>query len=378
MDFNRETFKIRVNKFLKQLIDKEDDVHLSLNSGKSDFALCFLIHTLFLIGNTEILKNKRLVWINKLEQNIISASTKNLNSKTFQQLLSLTISCLIILDNPKNLIIKNFCLKLIPKNINTYLNKIGADLGRPGSGNLSMFVAIFCIYLMKYYNINLNDKINSWVKFHKNSMNHYGFWSNKKYSNFRYSFFQNGFHQYEIFNYLNFHDFPLENMQKNILNLQDKYGHFSSIPGGTACHDYDAIYFLTYKNKDTNIKNNLNISLEKIANRILNIQHKDGGFAESLFVRPLNLNKFLIQLDHINIKNKDGRNERIQRFFANLRPKNSYIKNHWLDYKLDWNETNIFNTWFKILSLAKIDFYFNNEVKHWNFLNFPGIGYNGK
>ena len=64
MDFNRETFKIRVNKFLKLLIDKEDDVLLSLNSGKSDFALCFLIHTLFLIGNTEILKNKRLVWIN--------------------------------------------------------------------------------------------------------------------------------------------------------------------------------------------------------------------------------------------------------------------------------------------------------------------------
>ncbi len=378
MDFNRDIFKSRVNKFLLELIDKDNDVHLSLASGKSEFALCFMVHTLFLIGNNEILKKKKFVWINKLEKNIISLSEKNINSKTFQQLLSLTISCLIILDNPKNQILKNFCLKLIPTNIDAYLSEIGADIGRPGSGNLSMFIAIFYIYLIKYYNYNYSEKLNSWINFHKKSMNYYGFWSNKNYSNFRYSFFQNGFHQYEIFNYLGFNDFPLENMKRNIINLQDKYGHFSSIPGGTACHDYDAIYFLTYNNNDINIKDELSISLQNIAKRILDIQHQDGGFAESLFVRPINLNNLLIQLNHINIKNKDGRSERIQRFIANLRPKNSYIKNHWLDYRLEWNETNIFNTWFKILSLAKIDFYFNKKVKHWNFLNFPGIGYNGK
>ena len=56
MDFNRDIFKSRVNKFLLELIDKDNDVHLSLASGKSEFALCFMVHTLFLIGNNEILK----------------------------------------------------------------------------------------------------------------------------------------------------------------------------------------------------------------------------------------------------------------------------------------------------------------------------------
>ena len=376
MDYNIENFKNSISNYITKHIDNNNNVSLTKLSSSSPFALCFAIHTLFLVKNIKILKEKENEWINLLENNLITASKYGIYSKSFQQLLTLTISSFIILNNPKNEVVINFSKKLIPKNMNTYLNQIGVHKGLPGSGNMSMFVAIFCIYNQKYYNIDCQNEINSWLLFHKNNLNSYGLWGNVK--NFQYSLFQNGYHQYEIFNYLNYSDIPILQIKNNVLKLQDNYGHFSSIPGGTGCHDYDAIFFLTYKCEEHIQNNIIRDALIKTKKRIIQIQHRDGGYSESLFVRPLNLKNLKRQIEHVKLKNINGRKERISRFIANLRPKNSKLKNHWSNYKRNWNETNIFNTWFKVLTVAKIEKYLDRNNNKWGFLNFPGIGFDNE
>ena len=59
--------------------------------------------------------------------------------------------------------------------------------------------------------------------------------------------FQNGYHQYEIFEYLEFQKVPWIVAAKNTLFMSDRYGHFAPWPGGGACYDYDAIFMLTSK-----------------------------------------------------------------------------------------------------------------------------------
>lgn len=375
MNYDINLFKSKISMYISSLIDEDKNILLSKNSNRSPFALCFAIHTLFLIKEKEILNVNKSMWINLLKKNLINTSKIGTQSKSFQQLLSLTISSLIILGEPKCDTVYNYIKSSIPEDISLYLKGIGSHLGRPGSGNMSMFIMIFFIYLEKYYNESFNKQISYWVKFHIHYINKFGFWGDSK--QFKYSFFQNGYHQYEIFNYLETDNLPILQIKKNILKIQDEYGHFSSVPGGTGCHDYDAVYFLTYvcNNEDNNEK--IAKALGKIRKRIINIQHSNGGFSESLYVRPLNFKNLHKQLKHINFNNRIGRNERLLRFIANLRPKNSNIKNHWSEHKRGWDEANIFNTWFKVLTLAKIEKYLDDN-KDWAFLDFPGIGFSNE
>ena len=72
----------------------------------------------------------------------------------------------------------------------------------------------------------------------------------------------------------------------------------------------------------------------------------------------------------------EGKNERLSRFLALLRPKHNLIKTHWSDKKRSWSESNIFNSWFRMMTLARIEIFNDKEkIKDWNFLNFPGIGF---
>lgn len=366
-------------KFNKEILSIIDSYKISDNSysitydNKKDsyFALLFAIFLSYLSSNFDQVFPNKSKLKEKLLINLETYKKKtNIFEKPYLQLLTLTLSALYILDGSKIDFKENFINNLIDKKINVYeyLKKFKCLDGKPSSGNYAMFIAIVLIYLNDYLGVNKRKEIDQWVTLHLNNVNIFGLWGKNKNL---YSYFQNGYHQYEIFKYLKLDQVPINQASNAVKNLINGDGGFAPYPGGGACYDYDAVFFLTFNDKN---KNFLEKNIYKIFNNFELNYKKNLGFSENVYCRPLNLKNFYKLATH-PIKHYDQNiKEIIFSTISILKNKNRVIKNHWSEKAYYWNKPNLFATWFRIMSIAKLDLNLNNNKK-WKFINFPGIGF---
>jgi hypothetical protein len=109
---------------------------------------------------------------------------------------------------------------------------------------------------------------------------------------------------------------------------------------------------------------------------VVNTQNYDGGFAESLDVRPRNIKNINKLFMHFISRPRQNKFEVLRRIISIQRPKHNRIHTHWTNYSRHWYESNLWDSWFRVLLLARIETYFNAEkFNEWGFINFPGIGY---
>ena len=366
-EFNNEIVQV-INSY------KIGDLSFSMtseNKKESHFALLFAIFLSYLTSNfNRIFDNKEKVK-NKLILNFENYSKFNyLFDKSYLQFLTLTLSALYIIEGEKIDFKEKFIKKIENKEIKVkdFLEKFNCLKGKPSSGNYAMFLAIGLIYLDKFLKIDQKNEINDWVKLHLLNMNSFGLWGKNKnlYSNF-----QNGYHQYEIMKFLNIKNLPINKVSKSVQSLMNKYGGFAPYPGGGACYDYDAIFFLTYENNSINfLKKNMHLILNNFKNNYI----KNVGFSENFYCRPLNYKNLFKLCTHPFINVDQQLDEKILSLVSILRYKNGKIKNHWSENPYFWNKPNIFASWFRTLSIAKIDSRLNLNER-WKFINFPGIGF---
>jgi hypothetical protein len=117
--------------------------------------------------------------------------------------------------------------------------------------------------------------------------------------------------------------------------------------------------------------------LELTANTLLAEQTTAGGFVESLFVRPRSGRNLKLMAGHILAARGRGAlvGERFARTLAVLRPKHDRVHTHWSRYSRRWNEPDLFDSWFRMLSLARIDSALRpGAATQWGFIDYPGIG----
>jgi len=375
MNFN-ET-KYRYNKFIDSCYEEGQGYRLTLNSEVSPYALCFAIFGKHLIGQSKsIEKNSHLFMdlllnnINKYRHECVTAGRLLETDKGYLQLLTFTLSAASIIEGFSNNDYSSHILPLVKnKNIINILENSGVFNGHPGTGNLAMFYAIILIHANKYLNYDTNSLLNCWLEKHIDSMNSNGFWGSKKTK--KYLQFQNGYHQYEIFKYVGT---PIEKIYDAIsfvLSLADEHGHFAPYPGGGGCYDYDAVFILTFLDKCINDKHKN--TLERTLGSIISEQNQDGGFAESQYIRPINLHNLTYMLSHINHK-KSIMHERARYSISLLRAKHNRIHTHWTKYSREWGESDLWDSWFRMLTIAKIDKLIGSNNK-WGFIKYPGIGY---
>ena len=360
--------------FLKSCRVDDYSFRLCPNSEESPYARCFAIFLTNLLKDNSLnknydqLKNAILIAVKKAH------SKKNIQGKEFRQLLAFSLSALSILDKKSPILLNNY----IKEQLNIYnknsLNDLGCLKGSPGSGNHAMFYAIFLIHGQNFINIETKKEQKLWVENHLKTMNKFGFWGES--NNLKHLHFQNGYHQYEILEYLNI-DIPnISEKLKNIKNLQDRMGHFAPYPGGGGCYDYDAIFLLT--SKYINMDANLRSSLLLIYDQLLVEQNEDGGFAEN---KLINRKSFLFyKLACINLFNSLSMpslfKERLRLFLSLHLKKNRRIKTHWTEYSRRWDESNLWDTWFRMLTLARIEIYLDKKkIKNWGMIKYQGIGY---
>ena len=162
-----------------------------------------------------------------------------------------------------------------------------------------------------------------------------------------------------------------------VLFLQDENGHFAPIPGGGGCWDYDAAdilinlgYKKAYRQPD------LKVSLERLLGAILKNQNTDGGFCESR-KRVSSLGR-VFQAHNLNFI-FSGLNPypcyfRLRKTLSKSRKRNSEILTQWSRTGKKWDQSDLWNTWFRCLTIAEIETTLYGSCD-WNFQKFVGLGF---
>jgi len=370
-----QVIKSNYKKFIDSCACKKG-FKLTTRSEVSPYALCFAIFGYHLIRDQKTINYNKERWVSLLIKNLDSERKKYENpddlifSKPYLQLLTFSLSALKILNSIDHSSIKTHIIPLLDYDIEFLLKHKNISSGAPGSGNMAMFWGIILIHAKEILNIDTNSSIRKWVKFHKNSMNQYGFWGSHRSMN--YLMFQNGYHQYEILDYLGLGGSFWTKAAKNVDKLKDNDFRFAPYPGGGGCYDYDALYILTstYSNKkhSNTIRNTfITISMS---------QNLDGGFCESKYIRPRSYKNFKKSFLHFFSRPGENKLEVLKRIISIQRPKHNKIHTHWTRYSREWGESDLWDSWFRVLLLARIEVYFDKtKFKNWGFIDYPGIGF---
>lgn len=360
---------------------KIEDCHYSLtaNNEVSPYATCFALFGLNLINDYNEIKKNKKKWDFVLRDNLDKAFFHTQNKKTeiifdkpYLQLLTFTLSSLSIIGTLNNDPLEKYTSFITKYNMSELLSKSKALDGKGGSGNFAMFYFILFYHLNYFLNYNVDDELIYWRNSHLEAMNKFGFWGNSK--SMSHLQFQNGYHQYEIFKFMKLCDDRFTTAAVNTMKMSDLDGHYAPYIGGGGCYDYDATFmissFLNCKDEITHNK------LSKTLKTLISEQNNDGGFCESKLIRPINMKYFQKFILHILDSKGVARNERVRQFLTLLRPKYDKIQTHWSTNGRHWNQSNLWDSWFRMLTIAKIDLVFNRENKNkWQFIDYPGIGF---
>ncbi len=345
----------------------------------SAYARCFGIFALHLVGESRFLLEQADELSKQIGKDLTSvrrlrtlAGADLAFDKPYLQLLCFSLSALSILRKLADVTLEEHIDPLARRDISEDLKRGGCLIGNPSSGNQAMFIAVINIYAAKWLNFSSLSRMDVWIDSHLSSMNKFGFWG--KGLSMTHSQFQNGYHQYEIFEYLGVENIKLEEAADSVARLVDQKGHFGPYPGGGGCYDYDAIAILTSLNRPEQRYRNL---LERTANALLAEQNADGGFCESRYVRPISLRNLSLIGKHVICN--ESLAIKIERALLCCRlvlPKYGRIHDHWSIYAREWHESDLWDSWFRMLTLARIQLFLdqNSRVK-WGSIDFPGIGY---
>lgn len=369
-----ERLRERAEQFLLLVSEGDDGARLTPNAETTSYALCFRVFLASLLKRLDLLDREACA--TRLIKNIREArraSESALSGKPYRQLLTFTLSALAALNVLDRDPLEDLVLEQLVPDVEAALRAFGALDGVAGAGNQAMFLAIFMIHAGAQLGQDVSAQIAQWGDCHMKAMNRRGFWSRR--SGMTHLEFQNGYHQYEIFEYLGSGLSLLEETKKAVVSVGDSQGHFAPYPGGGGCHDYDAVHILTFH--EQNSSEAVLARLETTALTLLAEQNPDGGFCESKYVAPWTASGFLRHARHVLASpGADALKERARYWLALMRPRNQRIHTHWSQYSRAWHESDLWDTWFRIMAIARVDAFFNPErALEWGFIDFPGIGF---
>ena len=388
---NEMKFRNEVLKWVYSMQTGPTSFRMNEGADSTIFTVCFALFIFDLFGEVGAWMQKdRRIWadyINSFQDKdsgyfIPDNYSGKLNSKPLQQLTTFCLDALDMLgESPRY--DPFIALNQWPtsEDVADYLKKIGCFKGYPTTGNMAMFLGIFLTrkYLRDGDKTD-KDLLETWFNAHEKTQNKStGFWGNSL-SNRYYHGFQNAFHQFVIYNYWD-RAIPLYTKIVDIvLSLQDEDGHFGPIPGGGGCWDYDATDILIncgykkgYREKD------VELALTRLFFAILKNQNNDGGFCESK-ARPSNPIEVFGYLNFIfSDHNLYLTYYRLRATLNVARRGKRMIETHWTRKGREWGQSDLWDTWFRCLTLAEIteSIDFDNPLKHlnWKFHKLIGLGF---
>ena len=297
-----------------------------------------------------------------------------LGGKAYRQLLAFALSALAVLkalpDDPLEELVK----EQLPGSVEQELARHGCLAGKAQSGNQAMFMAVFLLHARDVLDLDIGGRLDEWVRLHLAAINRLGFWgSSGAMTTLQ---FQNGYHQYEILEYLRVSSGKEAATASAVAQMADAQGHFAPYPGGGSCFDYDAVFMLTPEGRVPDEA--VGALLRTTASTLVSEQQADGGFCESLYVRPRSAANLLRTASHVlgGLPNVPATVERVRYALALQCPLHDRIATHWSTYSRRWDESDLWDSWFRMLALARIECAMDPAAaSRWGFIDYPGIGY---
>lgn len=367
--------RVRYREFIDSVREGAASFRLTPQSESSAYALCFAIFGLQLLKDGAALQAHSVVWDAELRGALRAMRLRRQacsvlsRDKPYLQLLTFTLSALAVLGTLRNDPLGEEVASMLPEDIEASLREAGSMHGVPRSGNHAMFLGILLLHARDYLAIDTQARIDTWVALHLAAMNDFGFWGAA--ASMSHLQFQNGYHQYELLEFMEIKEVPWQRAARNVASLADPQGHFAPYPGGGGCYDYDAAFMLS---ADTATIDEHRALLLTTARTILSEQNEDGGFCESQYVRPRSLSNMRRTLQHIAAARGRARWERMRQGATLLRPANDRVHTHWTRYSRKWNESDLWDSWFRMLTVARVDVALNSATD-WGFIDYPGIGF---
>lgn len=365
--------------FVRSLSDNQDGFRFTPVSDSSPFSRVFGVFCSHLLGISDqtmpnqgeiaqAIRDDLLIFKRSREKQ----ATNILLDKHYLQLFSFSLSALSVLSRDAVEALDHEQLLGSSNDLYDAVKVALASPGEPQFGNINMAHGALLLWLLQSGRQQDCGYIDLWVQSHLNKMNDFGFWGAKSVPT--YSQFQNGYHQYEILDYLGVQTDLGGRARVMVAAMMDASGGFSPYVGGGGCYDYDAVYMLTRASGcDESFPSD---PLKLIANYLLDRQNKDGGFGESLHIRPLNLENVTRQVKHV-LSGMPDRQARLKHFLTMLRSKHNRYVTHFSAYQREWGESNLWDTWFRLMALARLEAAIHGDtaLDNWGFINFPGIGF---
>ena len=368
--------------FVKAAEIGKGDFALVHSGSPSLFARATAVFASTLLGCIDELRGDRALLASKLRADLRTyvrdhQASGILTEKAPMQALTLTLSALAALGRLDEDPFDDLIQPMLPVDVPAILDDVSALHGRPQSGNVAMCLAIVLIHARRFLGVDTAAAVETWVDAHLGRMNRFGFWGRDR--GMTHLQFQNGYHQYEILEYLQVDNPKLSAARQAVATLADSSGHFAPYPGGSGCYDYDAVFLLTAGGcvPDGHVRS----LLERTAGSILAQQGGDGGFCESRHVRPRTIAS-VQQFGH-QVASAWNRPplfvERLRYALTLQRPKHDEIHTHWSADGRGWSESNLWDTYFRLLALARIDVALNGgRALAWGFIPYPGIGHHAQ
>jgi len=369
----------RYSRYIDGLTEGDTGFRLTCCAEASPYARCFALFGFHLLCKKDKLENGADRWASVIREDLdrvrherTTAGVDLAFDKPYLQLLAFSLSAMAILNKLDRDPLADHVLPILSKDIEADLLQAGAFHGVAGSGNQAMFMAVLLLHARDWLGIDDDDRISRWQALHLKAINMFGFWGDVR--SMSHLQFQNGYHQYEIFHYLR-SDLPLwDKVADHVASLADHEGHFAPYPGGGGCYDYDAIFLITGAS-DASIGKHRDL-LMRTAETIIKEQNPDGGFCESHFIRPRSFENLTRTFKHVSNAHGMARIERIRYALSLQRLCHNRIDTHWSRYSREWGESNLWDSWFRMLTLARIDVAMNPAaINRWGFIDYPGIGY---
>ena len=344
----------------------------SFSNVFSYFIIYFLENDIRNFRNIELIVSKIK---NEIYNQIENINFENIRSKKFMQLFCFNCSALYSYDFENN---KELIFSGLERIFSYYQNDNFIEyrtlVGDPGTGNFAMFKGVVVSALKFFFNFNkANNLLDEWIDKHLQYMNsNTGLWSRNNYPSLR--SIQNSYHQYEIFEFLENYNYV--NIDWNIpaesaFMCSDSKGYFSPYSGGSACYDYDSIFFIS--------KNNFLFrkfyEQNKKYNKLIKSIYK---YDESLFCELLYKPNILDKLNDIfTSSNPNILMERLKFNILLITKGEILLKPHWCNCEnFSIFKPDLWSIWFRYLTVLKIsslDKNLNKENKKG--LGFPGIAY---
>lgn len=310
--------------------------------------------------------------LDQVRQLRVAAGADLATDKTYLQLLTFSLSALAVLDRLGADPLADHVMPLRVTDIDSALARSGALDGAPGSGNQAMFLAILLVHARDRLGVDDGGRIERWQSLFLERANRFGFWGRA--NSISHLQFQNGYHIYEILEYLGTDVPRWGEAAGHVASLADADGHFAPYPGGSGCYDYDAVFLITGAGEAA-VQRHREL-LVRTATSILREQNADGGFCESRCIRPRSARSVARIWRHVKRGRGVARVERARYGLALLRPHHDRMHTQWSSYSREWDESDLWDSWFRMLTLARIEVALDpTRASEWGFIDYPGIGY---